>query len=66
MQHALRKSSCGEMSGLLFFKERSWVKGITWFFCLGHVGVRGNEITDTLARKVVIDGTVMLRDGSKY
>lgn len=31
-------------------------------YCPGHVGVRGNERADALARKATVDGTVMIRD----
>lgn len=39
--------------------NKSWV---TRIYCLGHVNIKGNEKTHSLAGKVVVTDTVMIRN----
>ena len=42
--------------------NNSIVESITWIYCPGHAGVRGNERTDLLVGNAAIDGTLLRRD----
>ena len=40
--------------------KRSTLKGITWTFCPGHAGVKGNEKADKLTCEIAIGGSFTL------
>ena len=37
-------------------------QSITWIYCPGHAGVKGNERADVLAGKALVNGTEIRRD----
>ncbi|RUS87822.1 hypothetical protein EGW08_004421 [Elysia chlorotica] len=61
-QSALKKIECGfmRMEWMTAVIRPTAISSITWIFCPGHAGVKGNERADKLAGKATVNGTLRL------
>ncbi|RUS69373.1 hypothetical protein EGW08_022863, partial [Elysia chlorotica] len=60
-QSALKKIECGfmRMEWMTAIRPTA-ISSITWIFCPGHAGVKGNERADKLAGNATVNGTLRL------